>query len=376
MFTIGKRSAGIIIIIIGLIFAVHQWTSLESLQMFQYLWIAAIGLILFESWSIYQKSMAEDEKPSFHKPSIALLVVITIVSLLFSQIVTNNIAIGIPFMESMKTSAEWTEEIAVTDHINAFHLDIPNAKVEFGIQEGDSIVIEGVVRGNQTTSEEVIEAYKEQLTISEVTDVLEYTIEPESMISFFGSANQLELEATILLPENLKADARVINGELESGGLVQEIYLQTTNGNITVDGHQSSVEAQSTNGRIDLVNIEGEMNAGTTNGNIHIINPGNSGEVKTTNGSISVDWSNIQGGWDLKGTNGRINLNIPEHADATIEGRTTNGSVSGPLEWIREYEDRSTRQDRQGSAKLGEGTHRIDARTVNGGIQVNLNRAD
>ncbi|AOM82658.1 DUF4097 family beta strand repeat-containing protein [Salisediminibacterium beveridgei] len=373
MFTIGKRSAGIIIIVIGLLFAVHQWTSIESLQLFQYLWIAAIGLILFESWSIYQKSMAEDEKPSFHKPSVALLVVITIGSLLFSQIVTNNIAVGIPFMNSLKTSAEWTEEIAVTDDMNAFHLDIPNAKVAFGIQEGDSIVIEGVIRGNQTTSDEVIEAYKEQLTISEVADVLEYTIEHESMISFFGSSNQLELEATILLPEYLKVDARVINGELESGGLVQEIYLQTTNGNIAVGGHQSSVETHSTNGRLDLVDIEGELDARTTNGNIHIINPEKSGEAKTTNGSISVDWSNIQGDWDLTGTNGKINLHIPDHADATIEGRTTNGSVSGPLEWTREYEESSARQDRQGSAELGEGTHRIHARTVNGSIQVDLN---
>lgn len=369
---IGRKSAGLLLIVVGMVFAINQWTSLDALSYLQYIWLLALGLILVEGWFGYQRSMAYDEKPSFHKPSLALIVFVTAVSMLFSQGITNNIAIGIPFVDSMKTSADWSEEIPVSNQINEFYLDIPNAKLEFVAHDEDYILIDGVVRGNQSNGEEVMSVYENQLTVEERDHVLYYSLDPETMFSFFSSGNQLELEANVSVPGDLLVNAKVVNGSMGAHGFVQDMVLQSTNGNIQVADHDSSLEAVSTNGKISLEFISGNINAQTTNGNIDIIHPGKSGQAKTTNGSITIEYSKVEGDWELRGTNGRINLALPDGADAVIEGQTTNGSVSGPLIWSREYEDSNTRQDRQGSAIMNEGTHRIDARTVNGGVQVNL----
>jgi DUF4097 and DUF4098 domain-containing protein YvlB len=94
------------------------------------------------------------------------------------------------------------------------------------------------------------------------------------------------------------------------------------------------------------------------------------GEVdgESTNGSLSIDLAN--GDWQGKGlklntVNGSIQLHLPETVSADVEASTINGRIQSEFSANVNLEDRH-------SAKftLGAGGPKIEARTVNGSVQI------
>ena len=125
---------------------------------------------------------------------------------------------------------------------------------------------------------------------------------------------------------------------------------------------------ESVNGRITVADMRGRTDVETVNGGISLTNVAASVRGRTVNGSISADLADdtVDGDiLDLRTTNGRIVMGIPEDFSAKLDIATVNGRVSSDFPVTREGQ-----RNREISATLGSGAAMIRARTVNGGVQI------
>jgi Putative adhesin len=128
------------------------------------------------------------------------------------------------------------------------------------------------------------------------------------------------------------------------------LQLNANNGSINVEGVAGTIRAHTLNGSLKLKNVTGEVDG------------------ESTNGSLSIDLAN--GDWQGKGlklntVNGSIQLHLPETVSADVEASTINGRIRSEFSANVNLEDRH-------SAKftLGAGGPKIEARTVNGSVQI------
>jgi hypothetical protein len=128
------------------------------------------------------------------------------------------------------------------------------------------------------------------------------------------------------------------------------LKMDTNNGSIALDGVQGHIQVHAQNGSLHFSQVGGEVNA------------------VTTNGSVTVDLAGA--GWSgdglrLETTNGSVKLNVPAEFSARVEASTVNGHIKTdfPVTVSGEIE-------KSLSFVLGSGGSTIEAKTVNGSVQI------
>lgn len=137
----------------------------------------------------------------------------------------------------------------------------------------------------------------------------------------------LRVNFTVRVPKGVNLIGRTVNGELEANRLESNVTANTVNGRIRISTSRSA-EAHTVNGSIAA--------------SLHRIGDGASSAFSTVNGSIT--------------------LQLPASADTRILAETINGRVSAdfPLKQTARRLD----------GRIGSGSSRLKAKTVNGSIQV------
>jgi hypothetical protein len=128
--------------------------------------------------------------------------------------------------------------------------------------------------------------------------------------------------------------------------------LQANNGSIHVEGTRGRIRAHSLNGSLKLKDVGGDV------------------EGSTTNGSLTLELAGT--GWQGKGLkldtqNGSIHLNLPANFGADVEASTVNGHVRSDFPTPNNGEDRERHSL---MFTIGAGGPKIEARTVNGSVQI------
>lgn len=132
-----------------------------------------------------------------------------------------------------------------------------------------------------------------------------------------------------------------------------ELDLRTTNGGIAVSDTDAGVSAQTTNGGVRLRGVAGPIQA------------------RTTNGGIRAELSRqtpLRHDIQLRTTNGRIEVALPEGLSARIDASTTNGGITTDFPITVQG-----RFGRRLTGVVGEGGPEIRAATTNGGIRLTRN---
>ena len=143
-----------------------------------------------------------------------------------------------------------------------------------------------------------------------------------------------------------------------NGGVSYQIVVPKDLGNVTGD---------TTNGNISVENVGGEVSMKSENGAITATGLRGSFSLSTKNGSINANCTDSAGDGRLHTTNGSITLELPRSADALIDADTTVGRISSNLPANK------TNKGVVGEtleAKLGAGSHHLEARTTNGSIRL------
>jgi hypothetical protein len=183
-----------------------------------------------------------------------------------------------------------------------------------------------------------------------------------------GFSSSIETTNAPVTVEGLDGDLRVetTNGKVTVTDVNGAVKVETTNGQVTVTGVNGAVGVESTNGAVTLTDIRGDLVGGTTNGKVSVTGHVGNFDLDTTNAAIDLDSVLPDGGYGYAAsTNGSIELALPADISATLEARTTNGSID-----IDEINFDGQLHDDWASVIFGDGAGEIVLSTTNGSIQV------
>lgn len=128
-----------------------------------------------------------------------------------------------------------------------------------------------------------------------------------------------------------------------------------------------NVDVSNTNGGIELTGVSGAIELDTTNGKIEVSRCAGSLDASTTNGSIKAELTSIAKGQPLRfeTTNGRIDVAVPSNVSANVDASTTNGSINSDLPVTTTH---TSSNSLRGTINGGGTSLRL--RTTNGGIRI------
>ncbi|HYM62103.1 MAG TPA: DUF4097 family beta strand repeat-containing protein [Thermoanaerobaculia bacterium] len=133
---------------------------------------------------------------------------------------------------------------------------------------------------------------------------------------------------------------------------------------------QINVNVDNTNGAIELSGVSGNLKLETTNGRITADPASGRLEAHSTNGSIHARLLRVDGDrpLNIETTNGRIEITVPPALRATLDARTTNGSVRSDLPVTVAAHSGGGRTSLQGT--INGGGPELILRTTNGSIAI------
>ena len=123
------------------------------------------------------------------------------------------------------------------------------------------------------------------------------------------------------------------------------------------------------NGYVDLRGVEGKVKASTVNGAIKAAGLASQASLSTVNGSLTAEFQRLDDGEvTLSSVNGAVHLSLPKAANAALSCTTVNGRIHA------DFPTDAGRVRKQLKTTLGNGSAKVHASTVNGGIQVSLTK--
>jgi DUF4097 and DUF4098 domain-containing protein YvlB len=158
-----------------------------------------------------------------------------------------------------------------------------------------------------------------------------------------------------------------------SGGNLWKLIFSGNHANFSIDYDilvplHTSLDLSTTNGKVEVEKVTGEMDIRSTNGQLILTAVVGNIFAKTTNGSIRAEVLSFSENdqVNLKTTNGKITIALPENIHADISAQTTNGSIRTdlPVETTRGISGNKLR------GKIGNGGSEIDLHTTNGSISI------
>jgi hypothetical protein len=133
-----------------------------------------------------------------------------------------------------------------------------------------------------------------------------------------------------------------------------ELSIESVNGAIAVADMRGDLDFDAVNGRVSLSNVTANVHGSTVNGAIGI---------EFDSGSIAGDV------FDVRTTNGAVELKLPEGFSARLEVETVNGGIH--VDFPVTVQGRIDR--RALSTTLGDGGPLLRVRTVNGAVRLMRN---
>ena len=127
------------------------------------------------------------------------------------------------------------------------------------------------------------------------------------------------------------------------------LEMTGNNGRLKADGLGAHVKAMVINGQIELNGLRGTVDAAGVNA------------------SVSAKMAEVTGPLRFESTNGRITLEVPKTAKATLNARSVNGNITVTGLTV---EEGSGRRIRTLESQLNGGGPEIDVRVTNGRISI------
>jgi hypothetical protein len=127
--------------------------------------------------------------------------------------------------------------------------------------------------------------------------------------------------------------------------------IETVNGSVTVSDFVNYTHVSAVNGEVRATNLRGTA------------------KLSTVNGTVDASFDRLETGSQisLETVNGRVNLQIPSDANATVKADTLNGSITNDFGLpVRKGE--YIGRDLHG--KIGTGDVKINLNSVNGGLSI------
>jgi putative adhesin len=147
------------------------------------------------------------------------------------------------------------------------------------------------------------------------------------------------------------------------------VALRTGDGRISVNRLKGDMDFYSGDGRLDIDDVEGNVRAHTGDGAIRVAGRFDSVSVTSGDGHVSLmarAGSQVAHSWDVRTSDGSVNLEIPADLAADVDLHTGDGRIT--LNVPLTVEGKFNNQDVHG--KLNGGGNRLVVHTGDGSITV------
>jgi Toastrack DUF4097 len=128
------------------------------------------------------------------------------------------------------------------------------------------------------------------------------------------------------------------------------------------------LEMTGNNGTLKAEGLRGHVKAMVVNGGIELTSMSGTIDAAAVNAHVSAKMSQVTGPVRLESSNGRISLDIPKSAKATLNVRSVNGGIT--VSGLTTSDEGSGRRIRTLESQLNGGGPEIDVRVTNGRISI------
>jgi len=148
-----------------------------------------------------------------------------------------------------------------------------------------------------------------------------------------------------------------------------KVNLRTGDGRISVSRLKGDIELNTGDGHLEVEDVDGSLRAHTGDGAIHASGRFDALDVSTGDGHVTLQvkpGSQVQRSWEVRTSDGSVNLAIPAELAADLELHTGDGHIDVNLPVT--VEGKLDRQDLRG--KLNGGGNRFSVHTGDGSITL------
>lgn len=352
---IGSGTLSIGLIGIGILLLLN-YSGVITNAFFQYagpIYIILFGIEII--WSYIRKS---EQRQSVSALSIIVLVFVFISSSTHLVFPSN-----FDWQPRFLSVVEGT--VPLDHEIKRVEIRIPTGKVEVTGTTDEQITYNGELLANGATQQKANESMESNWKVRKNGDTLELILEqkgPKWNLFTIFNWNFKSAHLEVKIPQSLLSQIETSNGSVHVTDMNGDTDIKTSNGAISAINVRGNVKADTSNGAGTFTDIGGSLQIDTNNGSVSLTNIAGAVDAKSSNGAIRGS-SMINGDWDLKTSNGKITMAIPENSDVEIDADTSNGSVGGDMDW-----QKGGKSHRSGT--LGAGTHEVTLKSSNGSITV------
>lgn len=142
--------------------------------------------------------------------------------------------------------------------------------------------------------------------------------------------------------------------------------VETANGRVEVSGVVGDVHASSRNGDVAATSVDGVVSLESANGDVTATATRGVAEARTGNGDVVVELAALDRDATLRSGNGDVTVRVDPALAARVDLSTDNGRVRV----VDVAVDADVDDRRHVRGRLGDGGHRIAARTGNGDVTL------
>ncbi len=358
---IGIFTLAISLIIIGLIFLVNNFTSLQVWKILSIFWpliIIILGLELIINRVIINKNDKEDKIPISYG-SIVILIVLVIIISLTSNIVLNIPSInlgkyGIHIGESFVLGGNYTYDSTFSEDkiINVSSEKELIVENEFGSidvegYDNDKISIESEIVMQHNNEEYAKKIANNIIDINQNKDMVNISSNIRKYIKDRSKVGSIEVNFTIKVPKNMKLDLDNNFGRIDVKSINKKVSIDNEHGDVDISYIDSNVEVRNKHGKVNIDTVSKQLEVINSFGDIEVNNVSESAYISNShddiyisdvkgdleiNGSFSkIQVKDIKGNLDIKDNNENIYLN-------NIKGKVYIDNQYGDIE-IQGIED-------------------------------------
>ncbi len=396
---VGTITAGIILIAIGLLWFLQNFISIPYSKLLINAWPVACILLGIEI--LLFNIVRKEDTLRFHGFSIFLLILMMVVSLLFSIGHLFIKEIGYTFKSK---NIEINDSKTITSSINEVIIKANNSEISVNGTDSSKVNVNGNIRipdRDKKDSEKVSDYYSVKTLGDKM--IIEIRNDDNQILHFGNDQSQLNID----LPKSILTNINVKNGSVNVSNKDNKTVLYSNDGQINIENVNGYLVAKTRNGSISLTNanlksdseivtndgeitiknISGYLNSTTRDGSISIDHANIEGtseittydgeinlsdykgkiNAKTNNGAINVEHALLNGNSKISSDDGEIQIDLQKGNNLTINAETNDGSFNGNIGWEMKNKD----ENHTNKAMVGSGEHQLNVKTRNGSIYVN-----
>lgn len=183
-----------------------------------------------------------------------------------------------------------------------------------------------------------------------------------------GNAVDLELRQPHRVHFSIGMETRRTELEIHMPRNVK-ITVQSGDGDVEARNLEGELDFTTGDGRLSLEDVDGSLHLHTSDGSARVSGRFDVLDVHTSDGTLEVEarpGSQIREPWEIRSSDGSVNLKIPGDLPADVEMRSSDGSITTNIPLV--VEGNFGRHDIRG--KMNGGGNRLSIRTSDGSVTL------